>query len=312
MSEENIFAGANPEVDTLEERLRQAADEIDNLTNSFNKTTENLSRIKNMLDVDALREITSTIQKFEGQLSEIEKQREEAYQGARKYSEELEKEKERLIKLWDAYKKQEEELSSAEGKLQEYEERMHTAEQEKQEVQQDYVARIDTLKQKLDEHKDAAAKLDEYQQRVNEFTTYRNTMEKENQNLKQEISGQKQTINSLKNSLEEYKKYEKYAEYKDKYNDLNKAYEKEKDRLTKLYHLYEETEHEVTQLRNQNAKWEQWFNSNKEIFDKLFSGGPPFNPGNKSFDTPSDDFQQTQSTQETDSDKKQKKRGFLK
>jgi len=79
MSEENMFAGANPEVDTLEERLRQAATEIDHLTDSFNKTTENLSRIKNMLDVDALNEITSTIQKFEGQLSEVEKQREEAY-----------------------------------------------------------------------------------------------------------------------------------------------------------------------------------------------------------------------------------------
>ncbi|HMA83136.1 MAG TPA: hypothetical protein VKP59_02795 [Candidatus Thermoplasmatota archaeon] len=308
MSEENMFAGANPEVDTLEERLRQAATEIDHLTDSFNKTTENLSRIKNMLDVDALNEITSTIQKFEGQLSEIEKQREEAYQGAQKYSEELEKEKERLIKLWDAYKKQEEELSTAEGKLQEYEDRMHTAEQEKQDLEEDYTARIETLNQKVNEQKDAAEKLDEYQQRINDFSAMRNNLESQNQDLKQEISEQKDTINSLQNSVDEYKKYEKYADYKDKYEDVNKAYEKEKDRLTKLYHLYEETEHEVTHLRKQNKKWEQWFNSNKEIFDKLFSGGPPFNPSASSEKTEtSTDFQDNLST-----DKKQKKKGFLK
>jgi len=307
MSEENMFAGANPEVDTLEERLRQAASEIDNLTNSFNKTTEDLSRIKNMLDVDALREITSTIQKFEGQLSEIEKQREEAYQGAQKYSEELEKEKERLIKLWDAYKKQEEELSTAEGKLQDYEDRMHKAEQEKQDLEQDYTTRIDTLNQKLNEQKESEQKLNEYQQRINEFTTTRNNLERENQDLKQEITDQKNTINSLQNSIEEYKKYEKYSEYKDKFEDVNKAYEKEKDRLTKLYHLYEETEKEVTHLRQQNKKWESWFNSNKEIFDKLFSGGPPMpasNPTASSNPTP-DNFDE-------DTDKKQKKRGFLK
>ena len=300
MSEENMFVGANPEVDTLEERLRQAANEIDNLTVSFTKTTENLSRIKNMLDVDALKEITSTIHKFEGQLSEIEKQREEAYQGARKYSEELEKEKERLIKLWDAYKKQEEELSTAEGKLQEFEERMHTAEKEKQEIQQDYSARIETLNQKLNEHQEAAEKLHDYQKQINEFSTIRSNLEQQNQNLKKEISEQKQTNVSLQNSLEEYKKYEQFADYKDKYNEVNQAYEKEKDRLTKLYHLYEETEREVTHLRQQNEKWEQWFNSNKDIFDKLFSGGPPFNPNKQSFNTPTDTSEQTQNTQETD------------
>jgi len=313
MSEENMFAGANPEVDTLEERLRQAASEIDNLTNSFNKTTEDLSRIKNMLDVDAIREITSTIQRFEGQLSEIEKQREEAYQGAQKYSEELEKEKERLIKLWDAYKKQEEELSNAEGKIQEYEDRAHKAEQQKQQIEQDYTARIDTLNQKVNDQQENIEKIDQFQQQINECTNVRNTLEQENQELKQENTQHKETINSLQQSLEEYKKYKDYADYKNKYDDVNQAYEKEKDRLTKLYHLYEETEREVNQLRQQNQKWEEWFNSNKEIFDKLFSGGPPFNPNANTYDeqtttqpTNEQEFDQPQYT-----DKKQKKKGFL-
>jgi chromosome segregation ATPase len=315
MSEENMVAGANPEVDTLEERLRQAANEIDHLTNSFNKTTEDLSRIKNMLDVDAIRGITSTIQRFEGQLSAIEKQREEAYQGAQKYSEELEKEKERLIKLWDAYKKQEEELSTAEGKLQEYEDRTHRAEQQKQQIEEDYTARIDTLNQKLDDQQGNIEKIDQYQQQINECTNVRNTLEQENQGLKQENAEHKETINSLQQSLEEYKKYKDYADYKNKYDDANNAYEKEKDRLTKLYHLYEETEREVNQLRQQNKQWEEWFNSNKEIFDKLFSEGPPFNHTTNTYDeqtttpptTDGQDFDQTQYT-----DKKQKKKGFLK
>ena len=71
------------------------------------------------------------IQNFEDRLSNAERLRDEAAEGARKYSEELEKEKERLVKLWDAYKNQEEELSSQEKKALELEEKLRSSEQAK-------------------------------------------------------------------------------------------------------------------------------------------------------------------------------------
>ena len=61
MSEENKDMGSSFEIGSLEQRLRQAVDEIDNIKLSFTKNTEELSRIKTMLDVEALKEITSKI-----------------------------------------------------------------------------------------------------------------------------------------------------------------------------------------------------------------------------------------------------------
>ncbi|MCX6667016.1 MAG: hypothetical protein NTV74_02075, partial [Euryarchaeota archaeon] len=62
---------------------------------------------------------------------------------------------------------------------------------------------------------------------------------------------------------------------KDKFDDLSVQYEKEKERLTKLYHLYEETEAECKNLKEEVKNWEKWFDSNREIFDRLFSMSPP-------------------------------------
>jgi chromosome segregation ATPase len=278
MSEEDMFTGSVQEVGSFEERLRQVASEIDSIKNSFTKGTEDLSRIKNMLDFDAFKNITTAIQKFEGQLSEIERQREEAFQGAKKYSAELEKEKERLIKLWDAYKKQEEELSKTEARIQEFEERARTAETAKEQLEQDYTSRISTLQQKIEAMENDTGRLEEYQKQMNEYAQLNESLTQENRKIQMDLQTYKTNIDQLQQQIGKYKDYEQYVQYKDKYNDVNQSYEKEKERLTKLYHLYEETEHECKRLKQENEQWQNWFNSNKDIFDRLFSAAPPATP----------------------------------
>ena len=98
------------------ERLQQASNDIDSIKTSFSKGMEELARIQNVLSLDGMNKVNTMIQDFEDRLTNAERKKEEAMEGARKYSEELEKEKERLVKLWDAYKNQEEELSSQEKK----------------------------------------------------------------------------------------------------------------------------------------------------------------------------------------------------
>ena len=107
MTEENIEMDSMGNVSSIKDRLRQVANEIDTLKNSFSKGTEELSRIQNMLDVEKMEDVTTIVENYESRISDMEKKREEAADGAKKYSEELEKEKERLIKLWDAYNNQE-------------------------------------------------------------------------------------------------------------------------------------------------------------------------------------------------------------
>jgi chromosome segregation ATPase len=295
MSEENTLVKGVEHLGYIEERLRQATDEIDSIKSLFSKSTEDLSRIQNMLDVGKLGEISTIIEKCEGRATEAEKKRDEAFHGAKKYSEELEKEKERLIKLWDAYKNQEEELSAAETKLTSFEERARNAEVTKKQLEDDFSTRITTLTKKLEENEDKVKQFEDYKQRFEEFGNVRNQLEEEIHSLKGKINEKDDTIDSLQKDLVKAKEYEKYAEYKDKFSETSEQYEKEKERLTKLYHLYEETETECNKLRKETKDWQNWFNSNKEIFDKLFSAPPSISTINtKTREKPKEIFQAVQ------------------
>lgn len=263
------------DIDSLKEKLLAVSNEIDTIKNSFSKNTEDLSRIQKMLSVGDLEDLGGMIERFENKIAEAEKQKREVAEGAKRYSEELEKEKERLVKLWDAYKNQEEELSTVEKKISDYEERVRKAESSKKQLEQDLTARINTLTQKLDEHKEKVDKFDEYKQRYEEFDNIKNQLEREISDLKTEKSSKEHIINDLNNQIIKLREKENYAEFKDRFEAVTIEYEKEKERLTKLYQLYEETNSECTRLREENQNWQNWYNSNKEIFSKLFSTTSP-------------------------------------
>lgn len=262
-------------IDSLKEKLLAVSNEIDAIKNSFSKSAEDLSRIQSMLGVGNLDEISNILGKFESKVAEAEKQRMEAAEGAKRYSEELEKEKERLIKLWDAYKSQEEELSATEKRINEYEERARMAEASKKQLEDDTTARINTLSQKLEEYEGKVTQADKYKQKCDEFDSVRDQMERELRDIKNENASKENMINDLNGQLSKYKDLEDYVEYKTKYEEINAEYEKEKERLTKLYHLYEETDSECKRLKSENKNWQKWYNSNKEIFNKLFASAPP-------------------------------------
>jgi len=281
MSEENITYGSSDNIGSLVERLRQAANEIDLIKDTFSRSNENLSKIRGMLDVDSLDNITIMIERFEEKVMEAEKQREEASQGVHKYSQELEKEKERLIKLWDAYKNQEEELSKMEEKVQTYEQKIQDTEMSKKQLEEDLTGRIQTLNQKIKDNEENIDQVENYKQKLDNFESINYKLEQEKNQLQDDLKSNEDTINHLQNQVNELKESEKYSEFKTKYEDISKQYEKERERLTKLYHLYEETEAECKKLKEQNKNWNDWFESNKTIFDKLFASGPPTSPVKK-------------------------------
>ena len=188
MAEENKEIGEINNLDSLKEKLLAVTNEIDAIKTSFTKSTEELSKIQSMLDVSSIEDISGVIQKFENRIAEEERKRVEAVEGARKYSEELEKEKERLIKLWDAYKNQEQELAEMEKKAKEYEEKWKAAEASKKQIEDDYTARINTLTQKLEENETKVRQFDEYEQRCQEFDHIRNNLEEEIHELKQNLN----------------------------------------------------------------------------------------------------------------------------
>lgn len=269
--EKDMEAGKVDHTSSLIERIQQASNEISTIKNSFLKSMDELEKIQGMLSVDDISKFTGMIQDFEARVSEAERQKEEANEGARRYSQELEKEKERLMKLWDAYKNQEEELSTQEKKAAQFEERIRDFEQTKNQLEQDLTARITTLTKKLEETEKQNQMVTEYQKQMQEFDTVRGQMEHEIQTLKTEIHNKEETIACLEKEVSAMKEYESYAEYKNKYEDISREYEKEKERLTKLFRLYEDTETECNTLKKEVAQWQNWFNENEELFNKLFT-----------------------------------------
>lgn len=272
MNEEKIGGiGMKGVKDSFMEQLQEASTELGSIKSSFSKGMEDLAKIQSMLSLEGLNKMDSMMRSFEDRLSEAERRREEAVEGARRYSVELDKEKERLIKLWDAYKNQEESLSAQEKRVAELEERLRDTEQARMQFERDATTRIQTLTQKLDERQQAVQHLDTLKQQVMRFDSLQTQMETDMNRMRGELQTKEDVINGLEKQVEELRKFEQLAEFKTKFEEVSCEYEKEKERLTKLFRLYEETESENKQLQEELRGWQNWFNSNEELFSKLFT-----------------------------------------
>jgi chromosome segregation ATPase len=257
--------------DSLIEQLQEASTELGSVKSSFSKGMEDLAKIQSMLSLEGLNKMDSVMRSFEDRLSEAERRRDEATEGARRYSMELEKEKERLIKLWDAYKNQEESLAAQEKRVVELEEKLRDTEQMHMQFERDATTRIQTLTQKVDERAQQLQQMDDLKQQVMRFDTIRTQMETSVDRMRGEITTKDEIICGLERQVEELRGFEQFAEFKPKFEAVSMEYEKEKERLTKLFRLYEETEGENRKLKEELHGWQSWFNQNEELFTKLFS-----------------------------------------
>lgn len=257
--------------DSLIEQLQEASTELGSVKSSFSKGMEDLAKIQSMLSLEGLNKMDSVMRSFEDRLSEAERRRDEATEGARRYSMELEKEKERLIKLWDAYKNQEESLAAQEKRVAELEEKLRDTEQMHMQFERDATTRIQTLTQKVDERAQQLQQMDDLKQQVMRFDAVRTQMETSVDRMRGEITTKDEIICGLERQVEELRGFEQFAEFKPKFEAVSMEYEKEKERLTKLFRLYEETEGENKKLKEELHGWQSWFNQNEELFTKLFS-----------------------------------------
>jgi chromosome segregation ATPase len=272
MSEEKVGNMRMKETkDTFLNKLQQASTDLDSIKSSFSKGMDDLSKIQSILNLDGLTKMDTMIRSFEDRLSDSERRREEAVEGARRYSMELEKEKDRLVKLWDAYKNQEESLSIQEKRVAELEETLRSTEQAKMQFEQDATARIRTLTQKLEEQNHSLQQLDDLRQQVMRFDTIRTQLEENVERMRSDLITKDDAIRSLERQVEELAKFEQFAEFKTKFEEVSTEFEKEKERLTKLFRLYEETEAENKTIKQELHDWQSWFDSNEEIFTKLFT-----------------------------------------
>lgn len=272
MTEENV-GGINTKgvKDSFFERLQEASTELGSVKSSFSKGMEDLAKIQSMLNLDGLNKMDSMIRSFEDRLSESERRREEAVEGARRYSIELEKEKERLVKLWDAYKNQEESLAAQEKRVVDLEHKLRDSEQFRMQFESDATARIQTLTQKLQDQEQNTRQLDDMKQQVMRFDDIRTQLETSIDQMRGDLIVKDDFIRSLEKQNEELRGFEQFAVFKTKFEEVSVEYEKEKERLTKLFRLFEETESENKMLKDELHGWRNWLDTNEDLFTKLFS-----------------------------------------
>lgn len=258
-------------IDSLKANLQQISNEIETVRSSFCKGTENLEKIQSMLDAGHLDDFTNMIELFEDRVSSMEREKEDAVEGARKYSEELGKEKERLIKLWDAYKLQEDELAAKDKKITDLQDRTQRFETVKKRLEEEFNQKIESLSERLKAKETELGELDEYRTRFKDFDRTRNRLEEKIHSLQNELNDKEKENETLQNENKELRPLKKQAEYKEKYEETSELYEKERERLSKLYRIYEETDAKCKKLEGELDGWHSWFDSNEEIFSKLFS-----------------------------------------
>ena len=271
MVEENVDNVSMKESkNSFMERLQEASSELGSVKSSFSKGMEDLAKIQSMLSLDGLDKMDSMIRSFEDRLSESERRREEAAEGARRYSLELDKEKERLVKLWDAYKNQEESLSAQEKRVAELEGKLQDTEQMHVQFERDATARIQTLTEKVHEREETVQQIEDMKQQVMRFDNIRTQMETNIDGMRSDLIAKDDTIRGLEKQVEELRGFEQFVEFKTKFEETSTELDKEKERLTKLFRLYEETESENKQLKEDLRGWQNWFESNEGLFAKLF------------------------------------------
>ena len=258
------------DINAFRESIQQVTSQLEQIRSSFYQGVEEIERIKKILNSEHIGRFSDIITEYEAQLTRMEKERNEAIENARKYSQELEKEKERLIKLWDAYKLQEDELNERDKRIAELERKVKEYENRLRETEKDLSSRIETLTRKLEEKENLLKEYDDFRRKYALYEEKNRKLQEEIDNLRNTLNEKEKEITQLKQMVDELSKYREFEDYKTKYEKLNIEFNKERERLVKLYKLYEDLERENNKLREELNGWRQWYESNAELLDRLF------------------------------------------
>lgn len=154
---------------------------------------------------------------------------------------ELRREQDRLAKLWQAYKSQEDEL---------------------EQLRKERPVLIDTVA----EQDKALAALRREQARLQESGTYKERFEetaRQNRVLLVEVEGLNRELRNANQILAgrdaELKELREAGASRERVQQLERDLQKEQERLAKLFKVYEEQQQEFAVARSRLERWEAWF-----------------------------------------------------
>jgi chromosome segregation ATPase len=227
--------------DAIKRNLSSIASEIEKVREKAREEVNSLERIKGMLDVGYLNDLIRSIEQLEVRLQTLESEAVGAATEVDGLRTELRREQERLAKLWEAYKSQEDELANLRREWPILQERLNERERALESLRRE-VARLEPLSRYKQEY-DAA---------VRENQTLRVEVESLNRELRR-------TADQLRDLEAETVRLREDAGSKARLAEMQGHLDAERERLAKLYKVYEEQAAELARSTSRLDKWEAWF-----------------------------------------------------
>ncbi len=225
----------------IKNNLSNIASEIAKVRDQAREEVNALEKIRGMLDAGYLSDLLRSIEGLEERIEELETVSVEASQDAERLVADLEQEQDRLAKLWDAYKSQEDEMERLKRDYPLMEEKLFERERT-----------IENLRREVDrlvpmaKFKDDVRRLEDENR---ELTRGLEKSEHENDALARQIE-------TLEN---EQVKLKEAAANSERVRELEALLEDERERLAKLYKVYEDVEADKKDLEGAVSEWEAWY-----------------------------------------------------
>lgn len=227
--------------DSIKRNLSNIASEIEKVRERAREEVNSLEKIKGMLDVGYLNDLIRSVEQLEIRLQTLESEAVGAAGEVDAVRAELAKEQERLAKLWEAYKVQEDELANLRREAPIMTERLAERERALESLRRE-VARLEPLSRYKNEYESA----------VRENQTLRVEVENLNRELRRLGDSQREMEGELVRLRED-------AGSKGRLAELQGSLDAERERLAKLYKVYEEQAGELKASVGRLDRWEAWF-----------------------------------------------------
>jgi chromosome segregation ATPase len=226
--------------DEIKNNLSQVAAEIGRARDQARQEVESLEKIRGMLDTGYLENLLASIEELENRIEDLEQTTLDSRNEVDRHQEELTREQDRLKKLWDAYKSQEDEIERLRRDYPLMEEKLFERERT-----------IETLKREI-------ARLEPMEGYKGDY----DDLEKQHQGLEDEVTRLENTLHRSKDRVDflerEVETLRENQADLGRVAELERNLDEERERLAKLYKVYEDLEAEKNEASLRNEDWEQW------------------------------------------------------
>lgn len=248
-----------------DEAIHEVTTEIHAMRAEVEREVEALEKVRGILDADYLRRLVDQIDRLEARIRGVEAAAADGSQSSMTLQESLEKEQERLAKLWDAYKAQEDELQRVRRDYPLLEEKLFERERTIQKLRRE-MAELKALEKYKTEYQALLQENNRLQQDAEDLKALKlekRRLENKVETAESELERNRVAMREMERELASL-----HARGIDstRVDELEAQLDEEQERLAKLYAVYEEMESDNADLKKRNEqlqarldKWEDWF-----------------------------------------------------